>query len=687
MAQTPPSTGRPGRQLLVLGTFTLLLFALMFFSGTSGMSWQERMEPRLGLDLIGGTRVALLAVTPDGGDPDESSLEVAREIIESRVNALGVEEAEVVTEGGNQIVVSVAGQGEDSLRSVGDPAELRFRKVLEQAPGDGLPPEPPSDPQEDVRLHRSLGDRGGPPPQPDTESEPAADEEADAGQPAEDEPAEGDEPAAEDDAAQAAAQDDAPGERSAGDYGTVEERQQAVREKISDEAMAAALDLIDPAQAELSVEELNEAVRPFRELTGPEVSVLPAKLQFYVPSISCEQLNARPAGSILDPEELVVACDANGQKNLLDTASVLGTDVSDANATLQAGATNWEVALQFTGDGQSRWTDLTREAVQNSSAVAFDRSQLQMNIVVDEETGEWRFDPDAEELNNRYGSADEEPAAEDPPIRCGPTGDQGNCLVAAVLDNEVVTAPEIQQVIQGDARITGDFSAEEAQLLASQLRYGALPLTFEPQEEQTVSATLGVEYLRAGLIAAAIGMGLVLIYSFIYYRLLGIVIFGSLVVSSVLTYAALVVLGRGIGFTLTLAGISGFIVAVGIAADSFVIYFERLKDEIREGRTPRSAVPRAWVRARRTIISANAVTLLAAGTLYLLSAGQVKGFAFALGLATILDLLVVFTFRHPIMALLARTRAFLSPRVSGLGRALELDRAQRAVLGVRTREA
>src|SRR5690606_12689671 len=139
---------------------------MMFFSGTSGMSWQERMEPRLGLDLVGGTRVALLAVTPDGGDPDESSLEVAREIIESRVNALGVEEAEVVTEGGNQIVVSLAGQGEDSLRSVGDPAELRFRKALEQAPGDGLPPEPPSDPQEDVRLHRSLGDRGGPPPQP-----------------------------------------------------------------------------------------------------------------------------------------------------------------------------------------------------------------------------------------------------------------------------------------------------------------------------------------------------------------------------------------------------------------------------------------------------------------------------------------------------------------------------------------
>ena len=130
-------------------------------------------------------------------------------------------------------------------------------------------------------------------------------------------------------------------------------------------------------------------------------------------------------------------------------------------------------------------------------------------------------------------------------------------------------------------------------------------------------------------------------------------------------------LGRQIGFTLTLAGIAGFIVSLGVAADSFVIYFERLKDEIREGRSPRSAVPRAWVRARRTIITANAITLMAAVVLYLVSVGAVKGFAFALGLATVLDLVVVFLFRHPIMTMFARTQAFLSPRVSGLGRVLQ----------------
>jgi preprotein translocase subunit SecD len=165
-------------------------------------------------------------------------------------------------------------------------------------------------------------------------------------------------------------------------------------------------------------------------------------------------------------------------------------------------------------------------------------------------------------------------------------------------------------------------------------------------------------------------MLLVIIYSFFYYRLLGSVIFLSLILSALLVFGALVVLGRQIGFTLTLAGIAGMIVSLGVAADSFVIYFERLKDEIREGRSPRSAVPRAWIRARRTIISANAITLMSAVVLYVVSVGAVKGFAFALGLATVLDLVVVFLFRHPIMTMFARTSAFLSPRVSGLGRAL-----------------
>jgi preprotein translocase subunit SecD len=308
-----------------------------------------------------------------------------------------------------------------------------------------------------------------------------------------------------------------------------------------------------------------------------------------------------------------VACEGT-TKYLLDVAKVLGTDVKGADASTDPQTSQWQVNLQFKGDGQDKWTNLTKEA---------------------------------------YGDG------------------TNKKRVAVVLDNEVVSAPEIQSVIAGDARITGSFTRAQAQLLASQLRYGALPLTFIPQEAQSVSATLGSEHLKAGLLAAGIGMLLVVVYAFFYYRLLGSVIFLSLVLSGLLVFGALIVLGRQIGFTLTLAGIAGFIVSLGVAADSFVIYFERLKDEIREGRSPRSAVPRAWVRARRTIISANTISILAAVVLYIFSVGSVKGFAFALGLATFLDLVVVFLFRHPIMTMFANTKAFLSPRVSGLGRVLE----------------
>jgi preprotein translocase subunit SecD len=637
---------------------------MMLFSGTGGMSWTERLEPRLGIDLVGGTRVTLLATTEEG-DPSPDRLERAREIIESRVNALGVEEAEVVSEGENRIVITVAGEPESALNSVGAPAELRFRKVLEQTSGQGVPEQPVptatpgATPEPGATLTPTPSGEGGqggeaqPSPTPEATPSPSTPSPS----PDETEPT--------------------------GEYGPVEQRQRQVREKISDEAMAAAFMVMDPAAAqnpELDQEALLEDLREFEELTGAEVAVLPAKLQFYVPTISCAQLNARPAGSVQDPNEMAVACDETGAiKYLLDVAKVLGTDVSDANGIIPPGTSRWQVNISFTGGGQPRWTDLTREATQNDVATPFDLNLLAMNVVPDEETGEWRFDTseEATEQDNRYQA---EPAGDGAPatVACGAgsVGDDGNCLVATVLDNRVVSAPEIQDVIPGDATIFGDFNHDSANLLASQLRFGALPVTFEPQEAQSITATLGVEYLRAGLLAAAIGFSLVLLYSFFYYRLLGVVIFGSLLISSLLIYAALVVLGRGIGFTLTLAGISGFIVAVGIAADSFVIYFERLKDEIREGRTPRSAVPRAWHRARRTIITANAVTLLAAVVLYLLSAGQVRGFAFALGLATVLDLLIVFTFRHPIMTLLARTRAFLSPTVSGLGRALELDKAR-----------
>lgn len=207
----------------------------------------------------------------------------------------------------------------------------------------------------------------------------------------------------------------------------------------------------------------------------------------------------------------------------------------------------------------------------------------------------------------------------------------------------------------GRTQITGNFTKSDAAELANALKYGSLPLSFEASEAQTVSASMGLQAMEAGLLAGAIGLVLVLIYALIYYRVLGILTALSLVLAGVMAYGVLVLLGRQINYTLDLAGIAGLIIGIGTTADSFVVYFERIKDEIREGRSYRSAVPRGWARARKTIVSGNAVTFLAAAVLYVLSIGQVKGFAFTLGLITLLDIVVVFLVTWPLVYLTSKS--------------------------------
>ncbi|MCW2742248.1 MAG: secD, partial [Blastococcus sp.] len=312
-------------------------------------------------------------------------------------------------------------------------------------------------------------------------------------------------------------------------------------------------------------------------------------------------------GSVDRPEDYVASCREDGSaKYLLGPAVVEGTDVTDASPGTRQGTGEWIVQLDFNGAGSKAWAAYTSANVGKN--------------------------------------------------------------VGITLDGRVISAPTINQAIAGGTEISGSFTQETATDLANQLKYGALPLSFTQATAQSISTELGAEQLHAGLIAGAIGIALVFLYALVYYRLLGLVMIASLVLSAVVVYACLVLLGRGIGFTLSLAGIAGFIVSIGITADSFVVYFERLKDEIREGRTLRSAVPRAWVRARRTILSADAVSFLAAAILYVLAIGDVKGFAFTLGMSTVLDLVVVFLFTHPLMAVLARYRSFGSSRISGLGR-------------------
>ncbi|MGH3597464.1 MAG: SecD/SecF family protein translocase subunit, partial [Mycobacterium sp.] len=203
-------------------------------------------------------------------------------------------------------------------------------------------------------------------------------------------------------------------------------------------------------------------------------------------------------------------------------------------------------------------------------------------------------------------------------------------------------------------------------------------LSFESSEAETVSATLGLTSLRAGLIAGAIGLVLVLVYSLLYYRVLGLLTALSLVASGAMVFAILVLLGRYINYTLDLAGIAGLIIGIGTTADSFVVFFERIKDEIREGRSFRSAVPRGWARARKTIVSGNAVTFLAAAVLYFLAIGQVKGFAFTLGLTTILDIVVVFLVTWPLVYVASKSATMAKPVYNGLGATQQVARERRA---------
>ena len=306
-------------------------------------------------------------------------------------------------------------------------------------------------------------------------------------------------------------------------------------------------------------------------------------------------------------------CDRNGStKYILAPAEVLGRQISKASAGLdtQAGSA-WYVSLTFNGEGTTAFGALTT-----------------------------RVTSLPEPLNQ----------------------------VAIVLDGLVVSSPRINEPIpSGTAQITGSFTQLEAQDLANVLKYGALPLSFDRGEVAQVSPTLGADQLDAGLLAGIIGLTLVVLYSFLYYRGLGIVVTGSLTAAALVIYLLVLLLGENIGFTLTLAGIAGIIVAVGITADSFVVYFERIRDEIREGRSLRSAVESGWIKARHTILVADAVSIIAAALLYIFAVGGVQGFAFALGLTTLVDLLIVFIFTKPLMTLLARMDFFAAGhRFSGL---------------------
>jgi len=341
----------------------------------------------------------------------------------------------------------------------------------------------------------------------------------------------------------------------------------------------------------------------------PAVAGVDAATQKFFDSLDCSK-PFRAAGQVDDPTLPVATCDTNGySKYVLGPVEVEGTDVADANAgtvTTSTGASTntWAVNLKFTANGTTKFA--------NTTGHLFPLKDPQ----------------------NRF---------------------------AITLDGYVITAPTLQAVITGGtAQITGNFDKNTSKALADQLKYGSLPIGFEVQSQENISATLGTEQLQSGLLAGAIGLLLVIIYSFFQYRGLAIVTVGSLVVAAIITYLMIALLSWRQGYHLSLSGVAGLIVAIGITADSFIVYFERVRDELRDGRSLGASVESGWKRAIRTILVSDGVSLLAAIVLYALTVGNVRGFAFTLGLTTLIDLAVVILFTHPMLELLAKTKFFSS---------------------------
>jgi preprotein translocase subunit SecD len=313
-----------------------------------------------------------------------------------------------------------------------------------------------------------------------------------------------------------------------------------------------------------------------------------------------------------NPGSQTVACGANGVKYVLGNAVILGTDVTSEAAAIDTTSNAWVVNLTLNGKATKAFGTLTATQAQKY----YPTVSTNANSSVLDQT-------------------------------------------AIVLDGNVVSAPQTTQAIPaGNVQITNIGGQTEANQLVNELRYGALPLSFQVKNTTTVTAQLGRNQLNAGLIAGAIGLLLVVIYSFFYYRGLGIVSVSSLGIAALLGYLSIVLLSKYQSFTLSLAGIAGLIVAIGITADSFVVFFERLRDEVREGRSLRGAVESGWKRARRTILVSDTVSFLAALLLYIFSVGDVKGFAYTLGLTTLIDVIVVFLFTKPMVTILARTKFY-----------------------------
>ena len=550
------NASRPGR--------TLIVFLLVVLAMYGGLAAANDWSPKLGLDLQGGTRITLEASTETGEEITPEKLEEAAGIIDSRVNAYGVAESEVATQGATNIVVEIPGQNVDEIvDTVKQTAQLRFRLVAASAVGQAQPQPTPSpsvdveDGKKDDGKKRSGGQKAG---------------------------------------------------QGSGD--TVDPKGRALSEglvradetpkpkdgKKSEEPSA-------PPTAEPTPTTI-PSTAPTGEIPTDESSVQELLAWSRNPDPASQakfaQFTCEDQDAVVDkPSEPLLACDDEGVKYLLSPAIIEGTQLSDASFGIPQNDVQYVVNLDFNGEATDVFAEVTR---------AINGTQEQFAIV---------------------------------------------------LDKKVLSAPVVNSPItDGNAQISGDFTAETSESLANSLKYGALPLEFEVPVVTEEGPTLAADQLSAGVWAGVVGMALVLVYCLLYYRGLGIVVVASLALAAAITYAAILFLSANAGFTLTLPGIAGLIVGVGVTADSFIVFFERIRDEMRDGKSVRVAVEAGWNRAKMTCLIADAVSLLAAVVLFIFAIGVVKGFAFALGISTVIDLVVFFFFTKPLVSWLARFKFF-----------------------------
>nr|WP_238338516.1 protein translocase subunit SecD [Pedococcus badiiscoriae] len=552
--------------LSALAALTIGLYALLFAVTTWG---DAQWQPKLGLDLDGGTQLVLKPVLVGNAKVTSDQLTQARDIIVQRVDANGVAGAEVTTRNNEDIVVSVPGTSldkttEDAIRKS---SQMRFRPVLATAPGVNQPTPTSTGTATGAPTGAATGTAtpGTVVPKPSAT---------------------------------------ATGSATTAKSGLPEAFIKATTPPTPTGAATATTGAATATTGATTGTPTGSTATP-KDASDPAWITPDVSKAFQ--ALDCS--NAAAVDKIVDdPAKPLVTCSADGsEKYILGPVVVNGDQINDAAAGYRPLANGQpsstvEITLSFKSEGTKAYGEASKRMVTLPSP----RNQM-----------------------------------------------------AATLDSRVIVAPYFQAaILDGQASISGNFTIESARNLANQLKFGALPLSFTLQTRDQISPTLGSEQLRMGLIAGIIGFALVFLYSLAQYRALGLVTVLSIVIAALLTYVAIALLGWSHNFRLDMAGVTGLIVAIGVTADSFIVYFERIRDEVREGRPLRAAVDTGWRRARRTILAADGVNFLAAVVLYVLASSNVRGFAFTLGLTTLIDLLIVVMFTHPLVAILAGTKFF-----------------------------